>query len=382
MPRLPAQPVVAVLGTVLLVAATYLCLTEGLERVNRTDGPVTATGPGYLPTVVFDPPETVPTTADRGPVGPVSLVFADDPAAGAPAAPWIAVSAQTGDYRALSAPHLPPAGPDALAVSSDGTHLAWAFGDGLVVYDTTTDRARTVTDGLGAVVAVGGFSPDGRHLTAYDGRLQVVHVTTGSVAGTLAGVDERQARQAAWTPDGTGLGYVDDGALVTHRWAAGVSRRTEAPIRADATLAWAPEGDQLAASRRTVYAQLVDVLALSRAGELTRTASLRRVRHSMQRLLGYSGSDAVMLLGLAAETGPIPKLYEMPTSGAPGGTDVARLPVDAHVSTTLQVAAGPLRNGSWAYPEPDWPVSDAAKLVASVLTGVFVLGMYATRRRR
>ena len=375
-----ARPVLAVLGAVLLASATYLGLTEGLERAGRSAAPVTAVGPGYLPEVVFDPSPTLRTTADFGPVGPVSLVFADDPVLGEPGTRWIAVSSQSGDYRALSAPHLPPAGRDALAVSPDGTRLAWAYDDGVVLYDTTTDRSRTVTDGLGTVRAVGGFSPDGRHLTAYDGRLHVVEVVDGTVAGTLAGLDERQARQATWTPDGPAVSYVDGGALVVRVWSGAELRRTAAPIAPEATLVWRAEGDQLAASRGTRYGRLVDVFE-ARADGLTRSASLRRDGYSMQRLLGYSGNDSVMLLGLSAETGPLPQFYELPTSGAPGGTDVASLPADAHVSATLQVAAGPLRNGSWAYPEPDWPVSDAAKLVASVLTGVFVLGLYVTRRR-
>lgn len=361
----------------------FLALTLGAQRLSGTGN--FPDEPGHLPTFVHDPPRTVQKTDDYGPPGPVSVVFADDEVesgmTGTLPRPWIAVSSLTGDYRALVAPHLPAPDPDAMAVAPDGRVLAWAHREGLVLYDTVGGSSDDVPLDLGTPPTVGRFSPDGRLLTAYGGgALHVVDVEAGTVVGELPLAD-RSAAQAVWTPDGTALTYVARGRLLTHPWRGGPVEHAPTGIAERAVLDWSPSGEQVAATRTTPTGNRVQLFDVRADGTLRPAGTLKRESYSMQQMLGFSSETTVSVIGLGLGTGPLPQLYRMSTE-SPIATDVTQLPAADRVLTTLEVAAEPLHNGSAPFPEPDWPISDLAKLVISIAVAVFVAGLALTRRPR
>jgi len=376
--------IVAVLVATLLGVTSYLASTVGMRALRSSETAAAPTTAGNVPEFVYSPPETVPTTADYGPVGPVSVVFAGSKVrtglTGDMKNPWIAVSAHTGEYRALSAPHRPQPRRDAVAVSPDGTTLAWGFDEGLVLYDPVADEARELT-GTGANPMVGPFSPDGRHLLLLaDGSVDVLDVEAGEVVATLSGVDEAAARQAVWTPDGTALSYVSGGRLVIHEWETDSRSSTRAPIAPDATLSWRPSGGQLAATRevRGVRSVLVLNVTEDEPPRLARTVSPDH--YAQQELLGYTSDNRVTVTALTIETGTLPLVYTMSTVDTAQPMQVMQLPGGGVDLDTLEVAAEPLAAGSAAFEEPSWPASDLAKLTGSILVTVFVVGLYLTRR--
>lgn len=377
---------VAVLVAVLGWWAMFWVSTSGMQALEGT-GPVsTPTAVGSLPEFVYTPPDTVRTTADYGPVGPVSVVFAAekvlDGLFGEMENPWVAVSSTSGDYRALSAPHLPDPVPGAVSVSPGGDALAWGFEGGVVLYDPLTDEAREVRDGVGGNPTVGRFSPDGTLLLVHDSRTRVVEVGTGEVVGTAVGVDEREARQAVWTPDGEALTFVEDGDLVRHSWATDAQRRVPTAIRPGATLAWSPSGEQLAALRTERGVRTVEVYDVGRGGGLERVAVVEKDGYAQQELYGFVTDTSVAVSALTLETANLPLAFEMSTVGDPRPADLMHLPSGEGAAETLEVATGPMRQGSAPYPEPNWPASDLAKLTGSAVAALFFLGLYLTRRIR
>lgn len=369
---------------VLLTLALYLLLTEGLEAVRSTEVEAEG-GPGNVPQFVYDPPETVPTTEDYGPVGAVSVVFAGGEVrtglTGRLDNPWIAVSSRTGAYRALSAPHLPDAGPGAVSVSPDGRTLAWGFEDGVVLYDPVADRARVLPGVVDGSPVVGDFSADGRWLLVHDGELRVFDAEAGEVAGTVVGAPGNAARQAVWDPSGERVTYVDDGELVLHSWVDDARTSYPTSIRPDATIAWAPTGGQIAAMRDVRGVRTVEVLDVTDRG--LRTAStVEYDGYAQQELLGFTGESRVTVTALTMETATIPLVFNMSTTDSFPPTRVMQLPGAERVVATLAVAADPLAEGSVEFDEPSWPASNLAKLTASVVITVFVVGMWLTRRPR
>ena len=99
MPRTVSRSrvIVAVMVATLLGVTTYLAATVGMRGLRSSEEMPTPTAAGNVPEFVYSPPETVPTTADYGPVGPVSVVFAGSKVrtglSGEMDNPWIAVSA-------------------------------------------------------------------------------------------------------------------------------------------------------------------------------------------------------------------------------------------------------------------------------------------------
>lgn len=383
MPDSRFSQVVAVALAVILGAATFLALTEGMRALGRSDV-VPVSGPGNVPEFVYEPPRTVPTTADYGPVGPVAVVFAGTEVltglGGSLENPWIAVSSHNGDYRALSVPHSPEASSDAVAVSPDGRQLAWGYDGGVVLYDPVEDHAVEHDGIVDGEPFVGPFSPDGSRLLAYDGSLLVLDAGSGEVVATVQGVGEAAAKQAVWTPDGAALTYVDDGRLVTHDWRADRRTDTATTIPADATIAWQPAGEQLAAMRDVRGVRTVEVFDVAADGALSLAGVVEKDGYAQQELLGFTGDARVTLTALTLETATIPLVFNMSTEDAFPPTRVMQLPGD--VADTVQLAADPLAAGSVAFDEPRWPASDLAKLVASIIVTVFVLGLYLTRRPR
>ena len=383
-----SQLLVALLLTVVLAAVCYVISTVGMQLLRSSDVD-SATGPGVLPAFVYKAPATVPTTADYGPVGPIAMVFAGTDVStgltGELVNPWIAISGHTGDYRALSAPHLPEPVAEAVAVSADGETLAWGYDDGIVVYDAVNDEARELGADLGAEPTVGAFSPDGSQLTVYDGELHVLAVDSGEVAATLSGVSEEAADQAVWVPDGASLTYVQDGQLVTHAWESDERGETQAPISPAATLAWQPSGEQLAAMEETRGVRRVDVYEVGADGRLSLAYTVEPEGYALQELIGFIRDTDIAVTARRLETGAIELLYEMSTVNDSAPTDLVHLPgegINWAGTETMEVPAEPMAWGSRDYPEPRWPWSHLSKLVASVVVSIFLLGVYFTRPLR
>lgn len=385
MPGPRRKPLIAALLAVLLGAATYLASTEGVAVLRRSE-PLASVEAGHVPEFVYEPTDTVPTTADYGPVGPVSLVFAvPDVRVGLLGwmdNAWVAVSSQDGGYRAISAPHRPAPAPDAVAVSPDGTTLAWAYDEGVVVYDAVTDEAREVTAGLGADPAVGQFSPDGRRLTVYDGSLRVLEVDTGEVAGPLEGVGEEAARRAVWHPDGSALTYLEEGRLVRHDWQSGDRVETSTTIDPTAVVAWHPSGEQLAATREVRGVKEVEVYDVGRDGRLTLGHTVSPDGYAQQELMGWASDISVAVTALRLETSSLELAFSMRADGTSPPTQLMQLPDEPISNDSIEVASGPLAGGSVDFDEPRWPASDLAKLVGSIILTVFAFGLYITRRPR
>lgn len=384
MPASRSRVAVAALLATLLGAGLYLVSTLGLRAATSSEASST-TATGSVPQFVYSPPETVPTTDEYGPVGPVSMVFAGNRVEtglfGRMENPWIAVSSENGDYRALSAPHRPAPSPGAVAVSPDGKALAWIYRSGVVVYDPQQDTAKTFRPKLRPDPQVGRFSPDGHFLTVYDGQLRIVDTRSGEVVATLPGVDRPAARQAVWTPDGSGLTYVADGRLVIHAWRSDARASSPTTIAPGAALAWQPSGKQLAALRESRGVRTVQVFDVEGEGQVRPAASVSHDGYAIQELLGFTSDNRVAVTALSMESGPLPLVYTMSTVDSSPPTKVMQLSGSGKWET-LEVATQPLSFGSSAFKEPDWPASDLSKLVGSAIVAAFALGLYLTRRPR
>jgi hypothetical protein len=361
-------------------------MTEGVEAIWASDVD-TRGGAGNVPEFVYTPRDTVPATADYGPVGPVAMVFAVPRVRtglfGFMEHPWVAVSSRDGAYRALSAPHRPAPAAGAVVVSDDGRALAWAFEDGVVLYDPVRDESRVLDEGLPAAPRVGPFSPDGRHLALYDGGLHVLDVETGEVVANLTGVDANAARQAVWTPDGTALVYVDGDNLVTHDWQS--DDRTTTPSRGimpRSPLAWQSSGDQLAAMRTERGVRFVDIFDVGAGGELQPVFRVRPPGFAQEQLFTFTSENRVAVSALRLETATLERVFSMSTVDTTQPSELMQLPGSGIDRGTLVVAAEPLAQGNASFDEPRWPARDLSKLVASIVVTVFVLGLYLTRRPR
>jgi len=388
-----ARTLIVIGMAILLGALSYLAVTVGVRSLAASAAESQAQeaardGPGSLPAFVYNAEETVATTSGYGPPGPVSMVFAGTEVhtglSGELEHPWIAISGHTGAYRALDAPHLPAAAEDgAVSVSPDGSAMAWGWAGGVVVYDAVTDQDRELSAALGPRPATGEFSPDGKRLLVWDETLRVIDIASGEVVATLAGVGQSAARHAVWTPDGKALTYVARRRLVTADWRQGTQSAVPAPLAQDATLAWAPTGNRLAAARSDAGVVVVDVFDVSASGRVERVDTLSPDGYALQRLLGFSDSH-VSVIALRLDTGALERIYRLAVDGE-AMTELAQLPgpglnwVD---SSTLRVATQALANGSDRYEEPRWPWSDRAKLTTSALVVLLLLGLYLTRRRR
>jgi hypothetical protein len=163
-----------VAGTMVATAAVVL-LVAGLFAVTRPVEVVPASGAGSLPDRIFPTREHI-LTLEQAPIGRVSMVYATSALTSeAPGPAWIAVGADTNEYRWVAPAEAisPPPG-EMVQISPSGTHLALSTsGDsaeafGVEVVDARTGQSRSVLDGqqaaLGGEVETLAWSPDGDSL--------------------------------------------------------------------------------------------------------------------------------------------------------------------------------------------------------------------------
>jgi len=371
---------VAVVGTVLL----YLASTVGLGAWHASQA-APQPGAGALPTVVENAPPSVPTTDEYGPVGGVSLVFAGtavlDGLVGTLEHPWIAVSSRTGEYRAIDAPDLPAAGPAVMTTSHDGNLLAWATGDGVVVYDAVTGESRTVP--AEAVDHVGGFSPDSSLLLVQGEELGIVDVGSGDVVAT-AEADEPVVGRAAWRADSSAVDFVVDDELTTLGVGDGDVSTQPTDIPEPASLAWSTNGDRLANLRQVDGVNRLFVSPLGDDGTLAEGEQVSTEGIALNRLIGFSGERTVAVAAYLLESGSVERILDIRLDNRPP-SDLMTLPSPGEnwVDTaTLTIASDNLVAGSTEYDGQVWPWSYSSRLVACTLFALFLLGLYVTRRPR
>lgn len=372
--------VLAVLGTVLL----YLASTMGVAAWHASQAAPLA-GAGALPTVVKNAPPSVPTTEEYGPVGGVSLVFAGtevlDGLLGTLERPWITVASHTGEYRAISAPDLPAPGPDVMTASHDGNLLAWATGDGIVLYDAVTGESRTLA--LDGVDHVGDFSPDSSMLLVQGQQLVIVDLASGDAVAT-ADSDDSVLGLAAWRADSSAVDFVAGAELSTLGVDGGDVGTQPTDIPALAPLAWSPNGDRLASLRQVEGALRLFVSQLGEDGTLADGEQVPTDGVALDRLIGFSGERTIAVVAYLLESGSIERILDIPLD-ARSPSDLTMLPPPGEnwVDTaTLSIASDNLVAGSTEYPTQVWPWSYTSRLVSCSLFALFLLGLYVTRRPR
>lgn len=373
--------IVAVVGTI----ALYYASTAGFAAWTESRRSAPSDGVGYLPTVVENAPATVPTTDVYGPPGTVSVVYAgtevDAGLTGTLDEPWIAISSQTGDYRALDVPHLPDPSGDPIAVSPDGGRLAWV-GDGtLTLYDTVTGDVSEPD--LRGVDTVGQFSPDGDRLLVHADGLKVLDVASGDVVAERA-ADADAVAGAAWRPSGRFFDFVDGTTLMTVTVPGGTVEEQPTDIPEAAQLAWSPDGERLADLHEESGGNRLFLSALSPGGRLQEPVQVDTTGLSLQRIFGFSGPSTVAANAYLLESGSVERVLDVSLTGGTA-RDLTTLPPPGDNwigSETLSVASATLVKGSYAYENQLWPWSYLARLSASALLMFFLFGLYVTRRPR
>ncbi|MGH3348125.1 MAG: WD40 repeat domain-containing protein [Nocardioides sp.] len=374
--------VIAVVGTVLL----YLGATYGVAAWHASRTSVES-GVGTLPSQIENAPDTVATTDEYGPVGSVSVVFAGTEAhhglLGSIDDPWIAMSAQSGEYRALLAPDLPDPVAGAVTTSPDGNRLAWVGDSGVVVYDTITGDSEELP--VPGVSAVGAFAPDGSMLLTYaaDG-LAVVDVTGGEVLATTEAPPESVAR-AAWRPDGSAVDVVTGTQLTTVALPSGDVTQHDTELPETSSLAWSPTGDRLVSMQEESGANpRLFVSEVSEDGALGSPTQIDSTGFALDRLLGFSGERTISVVALQLQSGSLEQIFDLPLDGR-SASPLTALPSPGENwagTPTLSVATDNLYQGSSEFPDRVWPWSYTSRLAGCILVSLFLFGLYVTRRPR
>ena len=374
----------AAVVTVLAVVLGYYGLTVGWSAWQASRAG-TSGGIGALPQAVENAPESVATTDDYGPVGPLSVVFAgtdvrdglfsemDDP--------WLGISARTGDYRAITAPRLPGPAPHAVSMSPSGELLAWTSGSAVVLYDTVEATTRSIE--VPGVDSVGAFSPDESMLLLASPDPAVLDLASGELVARVP-AEAADLHRAAWRPDGSAVDLVAGSDLVTVAVPGpGLSSRpTDIPARS--ALAWLPSGEQLVSLQPDRGARRLYVSTLGPDGGLSASRLVPTPNISLQRLLGASGPGSVAVVAYLLESGSIERVLDVRLDSG-GVTDLTVLPspgVNWTGSDTMAVATDALRAGSIDFDDPVWPWSHLARLVALLVVALFAFGLFVTRRPR
>ena len=208
----------------LAVAAVAALVAVGVAQALRPVEVTPASGPGSLPDQIFPTRQHI-LTMEQAPIGRVSMVYEGAWANGGPA--WIAVGADTDEYRWVASASDDPWGDDNLDVAPDGTELVIAGGGdhagslGVEVVDTASGDSRWIVlpdDGAGGTIhslrwnvtgdrvavqaeVTNGDDPD---RSSFQVRSFVVDVSTGSV--------DEVPPPATWA-DGL-VGWTSDGQLL------------------------------------------------------------------------------------------------------------------------------------------------------------------------
>lgn len=118
---------------------------------------------------------------------------------------------QTFDAKTGKVIHSFPGGYGCAAFNADGTLLAAAGKDCLMIWDTATGKVRVTIPGYDAMITRVAFSPDGQSLatSSYDGTVQVWTVATGKRLHVLQGPTKQKQSNwvldVAWSKDGKRL---------------------------------------------------------------------------------------------------------------------------------------------------------------------------------
>jgi hypothetical protein len=390
--------VVAVLCAAVLPGLVgFVGWQEGVPLYQRTQ-PVPPVGDSEalaLPAQVYDPPPYAPSTQDVGPPGPVGLVFqgrlARDGFAGEVPDPWYAVSARTGDYRRLDAPHLGQArgGP---ALSPDGTRVAWAWRGGLGRYDTMTGDTRTYRVGDAAVSGPLVWSPDSTRIAFGRDPVRVLDLRTGDVTGLplVAG----PSSTPAWTPDGRWVAVVSGATVDAVEVRSGRSLRL--PVgqrRADLGgflgADWNGSGDLAGVHRQERFSRnVLRILQMPPLDSAGGSAGVRVLDASPDRVaiegfLGWAGAQDAVLTGLRAESGAIEQalVLSVPSRTVSTYMQFPTLGDNWAGASTVSVATDLLRGPSEAFAEPTQPWSPGAKLLLCLLLTLFPAVYYLIARR-
>lgn len=372
--------VIAVVSAVLIFTA----LTVGLDLLARNDAESGASDPGprRVPDEVFRAPARIRTTDTSGPAGPVAVAFlgtevrsgffGNDPW------PWIAISATTGDYRVLSAPHLPSARDGRVAVCPTGDRMAWAWEGGVAIYDTRADETTEVTSGVEGVGRHLRWSADCTQLVFVGSGVRRIDAESGEVDDVPIEPAERQAGTLEWTPDGSAMNYVDGSELVTVRIGSGETSRIDLGMPGVVDIAWHADGARLAAFQATQHGNRLQIFDLSASRLRRETVTTRHL--SMQRMIGWCDDRGVAVTGLRFGTGAMESIEQVDVDDGTY-TQLTRLPWAGEnwvSADTMSVAADTLTQPPADVDQPSWPWDIRSRLVITLLVTMVPLAYYFT----
>ncbi|MGH3365640.1 MAG: TolB family protein, partial [Nocardioidaceae bacterium] len=299
--------------------------------------------------------------------------------------PWYVVSARTGDYARLSAPHLDQVRGHPW-VSPDGTRIAWSWPGGISVYDTIAGGTGRYPPGASAGKWLA-WSPDGTRIAYGSDPVRVLDTRTGEVVDlgmrlTDAGVTP------GWTADGHWLTVPVQGALEAVRVNSGERRRVPSGVGELRSAAW-NRADHLAGLLRMPTGESLRVL---RAGALTATglpdgqstvARSGRPNLVISDLWGWLGNDEVVLTGLDPDSGALElaMAYSVRDRTLRHFMQVPDPEGNFAGIATMSVAADVLQQPTRDYPEERDPWSPAAKLTLCMLVAVFPMLYFLVARR-
>jgi len=232
------------------------------------------------------------------------------------------------------------------------------------------------------VGAVGAFSPDGSMLLAYvtDG-LAVLDVSGGEVVATTEAPPKAVAR-AAWRPDGNAVDVVTGNRLTTITIPSGSVTQQVTQLPESASLAWSPTGDRLVNMQEVSGANRLFESQLGSDGRLGSPTMIESEGLAIERLLGFSGERTVAVVALQLQSGSLEQIVDVPLDGR-SATPLTVLPSPGENwagTPTLSVATDNLYQGSTEFTEQIWPWAYLSRLVACIIVGLFVFGLYVTRR--
>lgn len=363
----------------------FLGWTAGIDAWDRREADrreVTAADLS-IPSAVYDPPLVLDDTTHNGPTGPVALVFQGvryrHGLVGAVDDPWIMVSAVTGDYRALNAPHLPERGDGEVTVSPDGTMLAWGWPGGVVVYDTHSGRVRQRPTELDEQPHDLVWSPDGSRLAFYADGVHVLDAITGELTA-VPQLSQRPAQELSFGPEGDFLVVAAPDRLTTVQWDSGERRVVPADLGRVVDIRPAGETERLALLSDERFRRTIRLADLAPRGRV-QVDRLVAEGMAVQDLIGWVGDGAVAVVALQLETGSLRAIYSISlTDGT--SVELVALPGEGGTNwidnSTLSVASALLDNVAPA-DEPQWPWDPRAKLSAVSIGVVLVLGSLLLR---